>query len=93
LAEAATNEITEVKSVLGFDRITFDPNIMGGQACIRGMRIPVSLIVNLVAHGKSVEEILEEYPDLEPEDIKQALEYVAWLASEKVYVREVVGSK
>jgi uncharacterized protein (DUF433 family) len=93
LAEAATNEITEVKSVLGFDRITFDPNIMGGQACIRGMRIPVSLIVNLVAHGKSVEEILEEYPDLEPEDIKQALEYAAWLASEKVYVREVVGSK
>jgi len=93
LAEAATNEITEVKSVLGFDRITFDPNIMGGQACIRGMRIPVSLIVNLVAHGKSVEEILEEYPDLEPEDIKQALEYAAWLASEKVYVREVVVSK
>jgi uncharacterized protein (DUF433 family) len=69
----------EVKSVLGFDRITFDPNIMDGQACIRGMRIPVSLIVNLVAHGKSVEEILEEYPDLEPEDIKQALEYAAWL--------------
>jgi uncharacterized protein (DUF433 family) len=93
LAEAATNEITEVKSVLGFDRITFDPNIMDGQACIRGMRIPVSLIVNLVAHGKSVEEILEEYPDLEPEDIKQALEYAAWLASEKVYVREVVVSK
>jgi uncharacterized protein (DUF433 family) len=93
LAKTATNEITEVKSVLGFDRITFDPNIMGGQACIRGMRIPVSLIVNLVAHGKSVEEILEEYPDLEPEDIKQALEYAAWLASEKVYVREVVGSK
>jgi uncharacterized protein (DUF433 family) len=79
LAEAATNEITEVKSVLGFDCITFDPNIMGGQACIRGMRIPVSLIMNLVAHGKSVEEILEEYPDLEPEDIKQVLEYAAWL--------------
>ena len=65
--------------MLGFDRITFDSNIMGGQACIRGMRIPVSLIMNLVAHGKSVEEILEEYPDLEPEDIKQALEYAAWL--------------
>jgi len=82
-----------VKGMLGFDRITFDPNIMGGQACIRGMRIPVSLIVNLVAHGKSVDEILEEYPDLEPEDIKQALEYAAWLASEKVYVREVVSAK
>jgi uncharacterized protein (DUF433 family) len=83
----------EVKGMLGFDRITFDPNIMGGQACIRGMRIPVSLIVNLIAHGKSFDEILEEYPDLEPEDIKQALEYAAWLASEKVHVREVVGSK
>ncbi|GBC95043.1 hypothetical protein HRbin16_00830 [bacterium HR16] len=63
--------------MLGFDRITFDPRIMGGQACIRGMRIPVSLIVNLVAHGKTVEQILEEYPDLEPEDIRQALEYAA----------------
>lgn len=63
--------------MLGFDRITFDPRIMGGQACIRGMRIPVSLIVNLVAHGKTVEQILEEYPDLESEDIRQALEYAA----------------
>ncbi len=64
-------------SVLGFDRITFDPNIMGGQACIRGMRIPMALIVNLVAHGKTPAEILEEYPNLEPEDIQQALEYAA----------------
>lgn len=63
--------------MLGFDRITFDPNIMGGQACIRGMRIPVALIVNLVAHGKTPAEILEEYPDLEPEDVQQALEYAA----------------
>jgi len=74
--------------MLGFDRITFDPRIMGGQACIRGMRIPVSLIVNLVAHGKTVEQILEEYPDLESEDIRQALEYAAWLTSEKVYLKE-----
>ncbi|MEW6007283.1 MAG: DUF433 domain-containing protein [bacterium] len=51
---------------MDFDRITFNRHIMAGQACIRGMRIPVSLIVNLVAHGKSVAEILEEYPDLEP---------------------------
>lgn len=58
--------------MLGFDRITFNPRIMAGQACIRGMRIPVSLIVNLVANGKPTEEILEEYPDLEPEDIKQS---------------------
>ncbi|MEH2288100.1 DUF433 domain-containing protein [Nostoc sp.] len=56
--------------MLGLDRITFDPSIMGGQACIRGMRIPVSLLVNLVVNGKPVEEILEEYPDLEAEDIR-----------------------
>ena len=56
-----------------FDRITFDKNIMGGRACIRGMRIPVSLIINLVANGMSQAEIISEYPDLEPEDIEQAL--------------------
>ncbi len=70
--------------MLGLDRITFDPPIMGGQACIRGMRIPVSLIVNLVANGKPTEEILSEYPDLEPEDIRQSLLYAAWLTREKV---------
>jgi len=48
---------------------------MGGQACIRGMRIAVSLIVNLVANGMSVEEIIKEYPDMEPDDIKGALQY------------------
>jgi len=52
-----------------FDRITFDPKIMGGRACVRGMRIPVSLIVNLVANGMSYEEILSKYPDLEIDDI------------------------
>lgn len=71
--------------MLGFDRITFDPRIMAGQACIRGMRIPVSLVVNLVANGKPVEEILQEYPDLEPEDIRQSLLYAAWLTQEQVY--------
>lgn len=68
-----------------FDRITFDKNIMAGRACIRGMRIPVSLIVSLVANGMSTEEILSEYPDLEPEDLKQALKYVAWLAKEEAH--------
>ena len=69
----------------GFDRITFERHIMGGQACIRGMRIPVSLILNLLAHGKQAPDILAEYPDLEAEDIQQALEYAAWLAREQVY--------
>jgi uncharacterized protein (DUF433 family) len=62
-----------------FDRITFDPKIMGGRACIRGMRIPVSVIVGQIAHGSTVEEVLADYPDLEPADIQQALEYAAWL--------------
>jgi len=61
----------------GFKRITFDPNIMGGQACIRGMRIPVSLVVNLVANGMTTDEIIKEYPDLEREDIKEALQYAS----------------
>ncbi len=48
-----------------FDRITFDPQIMGGRACIRGMRIPVSVIVGQIAHAATFDEILEGYPDLE----------------------------
>lgn len=68
-----------------FERITFDSNVMGGRACIRGMRITVSLVVNLVANGMSTSEIVREYPDLEPEDIRQALSYVSALANEEVH--------
>ena len=68
-----------------FDRITFDPQIMGGRACIRGMRIPVSVIVGQIAQGATFEEILKDYPDLEREDIKQAIEYAAWLTKEEVH--------
>jgi uncharacterized protein (DUF433 family) len=71
--------------MFGFDRITFDPNIMAGQACIRGMRVTVSLVLNLVANGKTVADIIEDYPYLEPEDIRQSLQYAAWLAQERVY--------
>lgn len=60
-----------------FDRITFDPEIMGGRACIRGMRIPVSIIVSQFAHSASFDEILEGYPDLGREDIEQAIQYAA----------------
>lgn len=74
--------------MLGFDRISFDPAIMGGRACIRGTRITVSLILNLVAKGMSVEEILEAYPYLEAEDIRQTLEYAAWLAEESIHTLE-----
>jgi uncharacterized protein (DUF433 family) len=68
-----------------FKRITFNKEIMGGQACIRGMRIPVSLIINLVANGMTTEEIIKEYPDLEQEDIKEALQYGSWLAKEELH--------
>ncbi|MFL6199785.1 MAG: DUF433 domain-containing protein [Thermoanaerobaculia bacterium] len=68
-----------------FDRITFDPRIMGGRACIRGMRITVSLVVNLVANGMASDEILREYPILEAEDIRQALQYAASLAAEEIH--------
>ena len=68
-----------------FDRVTFDPKIMGGRACIRGMRISVSVIVSQVAHGAPLEEILANYPDLEREDISEALEYAAWLTQEEVH--------
>ena len=68
-----------------FDRITFDSKILGGRACIRGMRIPVSVIVGQIAHGASFEEILEGHPDLEREDIQQAIEYAAWLTHEQVH--------
>jgi len=66
----------------GFDRITFDSSILGGRAGIRGMRIPVSVIVGHIANGATAEEILADYPDLERRDIQQALEYAARLTME-----------
>ncbi len=73
-----------VNAIPGFQRITFDSQIMAGRACIRGMRIPVSLILNLVANRMTVEEILQEYPDLEPADIEETLRYAAWLSQERL---------
>ena len=76
----------------GLDRITFDPHVMGGRACVRGMRITVALVVNLIASGMSATEIVEAYPDLEVEDIHQALQYAAWLAEENVQVLNVAAA-
>ncbi|WP_259257606.1 DUF433 domain-containing protein [Salinibacter ruber] len=70
--------------MFGFDRVTFDFEIMAGRACIRDTRVPVSLLVNLVANGMTPAEIIEAYPYLEPEDIQQALQYAAYLTEEKV---------
>jgi uncharacterized protein (DUF433 family) len=64
-------------------RITIDPEVMGGKPCIRGMRVTVGTIVGLIATGKTVEDILVEYPYLEREDVLEALSYAAWPAEEK----------
>ena len=67
-----------------FDRITLDSRILGGRACIRVMRIPVSVIVGQIAHGATWDEVLQGYSDLERDDIQQALEYAAWLTQAQV---------
>jgi uncharacterized protein (DUF433 family) len=66
-----------------FQRITVDPKQMGGVPCIRGLRIPVATIVAMVADGMSEEEILHAYPDLELEDIREALRYAAEAVRER----------
>ena len=66
-----------------FTRITLDPAVMGGKACIRGLRVTVGTVIGLLAAGRSREEILNAYPYLEPEDIEQALAYAAWRLEER----------
>ena len=63
-------------------RITFDPNVMGGKPCIRGLRVTVGTIVGLVAAGYPTTDILKAYPYLEEEDIREALAYAAWRVEE-----------
>jgi uncharacterized protein (DUF433 family) len=65
------------------NRITFNPEVMGGKPCIREMRVTVGTIVGLVASGKTVDEVLADYPYLEREDILEALSYAAWRAEER----------
>lgn len=63
-----------------FDRITQKPDIMGGKACIRGMRVTAAMIVKQVGAGRAVDDILKDYPYLERDDVFQAIRYAAWLA-------------
>lgn len=65
------------------DRITLDPEVMGGKPCIRGLRLTVGTILGLLAAGRSAEEILQAYPYLEPEDIRAALAYATWRVEER----------
>ena len=64
------------------ERITLDPGVMGGKPCVRGLRVTVGTILGLLAAGRSVEEILADYPYLEREDVQAALAYAAWRTQE-----------
>jgi uncharacterized protein (DUF433 family) len=66
-----------------FTRITIDPSQMGGVPCVRGLRIPVATIVGAVAEGASTEEVLRLYPDLEADDVREALRYAAEAVTER----------
>ena len=72
------------------NRITQQPGVMGGKACIRGLRVTVGMVVGQIGAGHSVEELLAEYPYLEREDIMQALCYAAWRAEEREVVLSTV---
>ena len=65
------------------DRITLNPTVMGGKACIRGMRVTVGMIVGQIGAGRSIEQVLADFPYLEREDVLQALRYAAWRTEER----------
>jgi uncharacterized protein (DUF433 family) len=72
---------TVLQMEAGLTRITVDPQVCAGQPCIRGLRIPVSLLLRHLAAGRTPGEVLEEFPELEDEDVRDALRYASWLAS------------
>ncbi len=75
--------VREGESMKSLDRITIAPDVMGGKACIRGMRVTVGTVVGLLAAGRTHDEILKSYPYLEREDIDQSLAYAAWRLEER----------
>ena len=68
------------------DRITINPNVCLGQPTVRGMRITVSAILKMVASGKTIQDVLKAYPELEKEDVQQAIQYAAWVVSDQMTV-------
>jgi uncharacterized protein (DUF433 family) len=66
------------------DRITVNPNVCLGQPTLRSMRVTVSVVLKMLAAGKSIEEVLAAYPELEAEDIQQAMRYAAWVVSDQI---------
>lgn len=77
---------------MALKRITVDPNQMEGVPCIRNLRIPVTTVINMLAEGLTEKEILDLYPDLEPEDIKEALRFAAELLWEKTQYLDKIES-
>jgi len=67
------------------DRITINPNVCLGQPTIRGMRITISVIFKMLAGGKTTQEVLKAYPEWEPEDVRQAMQYAAWIVSDQIH--------
>ncbi|MBM4064060.1 MAG: DUF433 domain-containing protein [Planctomycetes bacterium] len=76
-----------------FNRITLDPAKCFGKPCIRGLRMPVASVLNYLSSGITVDDILKEWPELEKEDIYQALGYAAWVMEERVVPLEAVATK
>ena len=76
-----------------FDRITLDPGKCFGKPCIRGLRIPIASVLSYLSSGMTVEAVLQQWPELEPEDIHQALGYAAWAMEERVVLREEVAAR
>ena len=66
------------------DRITVDPQLCLGQPTIRGMRITVSVVLKMLAGGKSIDDVLTAYPELEADDVRQSMQYAAWVVSDQV---------
>ena len=75
-----------------FERISVNPRVCHGKACIKGTRIPVHQIVHMLANGDTIEELLKDYPSINREDILACLEYAASLAEEQVTPIEMIGS-
>ena len=74
------------------DRITLDPQVMGGRPCIRGLRVTVGTVVGLMAAGHSTSKILEAYPYLEEEDLREALAYAAWRTEEAEFEQPLTST-
>ena len=69
---------------MALNRITIDSEVMSGQPCIRGLRMPVPFKLKLLASGKTIVQILKDYPELEDEDLRQGLSFASWATSEKI---------